>query len=144
MIKPLFNQLDSNYETNSSRTHRCTVPFTETSAIRMCEALTATDSRFLNEFKKSAKAKCPHDYIKGARDLAEILSQPHVLGVRNHAWKAQPTDDAPKDIYGKQGIICFIDIPGYKGQGHIDLWDNNSIVGNDYWDAAEIWLWELI
>jgi len=35
-------------------------------------------------------------------------------------------------------------IPGFGGQGHIDLWDNNAAVGDAYWDAQTIWMWTLL
>ncbi len=144
MIKPAFNHLDANFNTNSARTHPCTMPFNESSAIRMCEALVATDERFLDEFKQSSRTKCPHGFIKGALDLAEILSQPHLLGITDHQWSTQRTDSPPVEIYGKRGIIVFINIPEHPGQGHFDLWDDNTVIGNDYWDAESIWMWDLI
>ncbi len=144
MIKPLFSKLDTNYNTSSASIHRCTMPFQETSAIRMCEALAATDVRFLDEFKRAAGNKCPHGYLRNSLELAKILSRPHLLGVRNRSWKSQPDDDPPADIYGRRGIVCFFNIPSYAGRNHIDLWDRNSVVGNDYWDAESIWMWELI
>lgn len=144
MIKPPFSKLDANYSTNSAQVHACTMPFHETSAIRMCEALAATDARFLKAFQLTAGNKCPHGFLRDSLQLAKLLSQPHLLGVRNRSWKAQPNDDPPADIYGKRGIVCFFDIPGYAGRNHIDLWDRSSPVGNDYWDADRIWMWELL
>lgn len=118
--------------------------FPNTSAIRMCEALAATDISFLNEFKLSTKNKCPHGYIIGAADLASILSQPQLLGVRTHSWKSQANGNAPKEAIGKHGIICYMNIPGYADQGHIDLWNKNTPVGDEFWEAKKIWLWTLI
>ena len=34
-------------------------------------------------------------------------------------------------------------IPGFTGQGHIDLWNDNIPVGDSYWDAETIWMWVL-
>ena len=118
--------------------------FTNTSAIRMCEALATTDHTFLDEFLKSTKNKCPHGYITGSVDLVSILSQAHLLGVRSHSWKSQANGNAPATAHGKHGIISYMDIPGYAGQGHIDLWANNSPVGDEFWEARSIWLWTLI
>jgi len=36
-----------------------------------------------------------------------------------------------------------MNIPGFDGQGHIDLWDKNYPVGDSYWDAKTIWMWTL-
>jgi len=144
MLKPTFSQLDKLYNTNSKYIHKCNIQFANTSAIRMSEALAATNIRFLNEFKKSTKNKCPHGHILDASDLASILSQPHLLGVRTHNWKTQANSNAPKDIMGKHGIICYINIPGHTGQSHIDLWNKNTPVGDEFWDAEKIWFWALI
>lgn len=144
MLKPTFSQLDKNYNTNSKYIHTCTMSFKNTSAIRMCEALVKTDIRFLDEFKISTKNKCPHGYIIGAADLAYLLSQPQLLGVRSYNWNSQSNGNAPKEALGKHGIICYMDIPGYAGQGHIDLWNNNSPVGDEFWEAKSIWMWTLI
>lgn len=144
MLKPAFSQLDKNYNTNSKYIHSCTMQFTHTSAIRMCEALAATDKIFLDEFLKSTKSKCPHGYITSAIDLVSILSQPHLLGVKTHSWASQANGNAPTTAHGKHGIISYMDIPGYAGDGHIDLWENKSPVGDEFWEARSIWLWTLI
>lgn len=118
--------------------------FTETSAIRMSEALVATDARFMDEFLKSTRTRCPHGFIRGARDLAELLSLPQLLGLPGYSGHAQANDSAPDSILGKHGIICFLNIPEHSAQGHIDLWDNNMVVGKDFWDAESILMWELL
>jgi len=144
MLKPLFKLLDANYNTNSKSIHTCSMQFSNTSAIRMCEALDATDPLFLQEIAATTKDKCPHGYIKDPKELAQILSLPNILGVRTHSWSAQALGNAPKDAIGKQGIICYMDIPGYKYTSHIDLWNNNTPVGDEFWEARSIWLWTLI
>ncbi len=142
-MKMSFKALKENYTTDSSNIHACTMHFPNTCAIRMSEALVKTDSTYLDAFKSSAPNKCPHSYIRGAQDLASILAKPNVLGPRTYGWNANPEGLAPKNAKGKQGIICFMNIPGFSGQGHIDLWDKEFAVGSDYWDAKTIWLWEL-
>ncbi len=141
IIKPLFSKLDANYNTNSASIHSCTMPFQEPSAILICEALAATDVRFLDELKRTAGNKYPHGHMRNIQSLSNIVSQPHLLGVKNHSWKSQPNDAPPPDIYGRRGIVCFFNIPGYIGRNHIDLWDRNSVIGNDYWNAKSIWMW---
>lgn len=49
----------------------------------------------------------------------------------------------PKQLKGKKGVILFIDIPGYDGQGHIDLWDGSKTMTGEYWNAKTIWFWQL-
>lgn len=144
MLKPLFKILDSHYNTNPKSVHKCTMKFVNTSAIRMCEALFATNPVFLQAFKHSTKDKCPHGYLKDPQDLAAILSLPHILGVRSYSWASQNNGNPPVEALGKQGIICHMGIPDYKYTSHIDLWDNNSAVGNEFWEAKTTWLWTLL
>jgi len=143
MIKPIFTKLKNNYKTNSTQIHSCSMHFPNTCAIRMSEALVKTDAKFLAAFKKSKKNVCPHGYVRGAQDLAAILALPSVLGKRDFGWEAQKNGTPPSDISAKKGIICYMNIPTFNGQGHIDLWDKGSPVGEEYWDAKTIWMWEL-
>lgn len=110
----------------------------------MSEALVRVNDQFMEKFKRSHKNKCPHGYIRGAQDLASILAKPDVFGARNHGWTAQADSKTPPDdIIGKKGIICYMNIPGFNGQGHIDLWNNIAPVGQAYWNSKTIWFWEL-
>lgn len=143
MIKIKFSSLKSNYSTDPTNIHKCSLHFPNTCAIRMSEALVKTDSAFLEVFKAAGTNKCPHSYVRGAQDLAAILSKPTVLGPRTYGWSANPAGTPPQKIKGKQGIVCYMNIPGYSGQGHIDLWDKNAPVGSEYWDSKTIWFWEL-
>ncbi|MGF1733615.1 T6SS effector amidase Tae4 family protein [Photobacterium kasasachensis] len=143
MKKPLFNTLKTNYRTQSTQIHNCTMHFPNTCAIRMSEALVRTDENFLDVFIKSNKNKCPDGYIRGAQDLAAILRSPSAFGTHNLGWSSQPTRTPPENVIGKRGIICYMNIPGFSGQGHIDLWDKTVPVGDSYWDAKTIWMWTL-
>lgn len=144
ILKPDFNTLKNNYRIYPHQIHACSMNFPNTSAIRMSEALVRTNSKFLEVFKNSSKNKCPHGYIRGAQDLAAILNSPGVFGTRNYGWTSRSDGTAPGNISGIKGIICFMNIPGYSGQGHIDLWDGNSAVGSAYWEAQIIWMWNLL
>lgn len=115
--------------------------FPNTCAIRMSEALVAASPMLLDVFRRSSKNKCPHGYIRGAQDLAAILAQPGVFGKRDLGWECPGR--APSSIRGKKGVICYMNIPSFAGQGHIDLWENGRPVGSAYWDASPIWMWEL-
>ncbi len=66
-----------------------------------------------------------------------------MLGPRTYGWNGNSSGNVPQKAKGKKGIVCYMNIPGYSGQGHIDLWDGNAPVGTDYWDAKTIWFWEL-
>ena len=133
--KPSFSKLISNFETEG--THDCSMTFPNTCAIRMSEALVKTDHRFLSEFKLSGKNVCPHGYVRGSQDLAAILRG--TWGTRDKGWEKQ--NKKPK--FTGSGIICFMKIPTFSGQGHIDLWNNGKPVGQEYWGSATIWFWRL-
>jgi hypothetical protein len=144
MIKPIFAMLKANYKTQPTQIHKCSMHFPNTCAIRMSEALAMTDAKLLDVFKNSNKNKCPHGYIRGAQDLAAILALPSVWGIRNYGWSSQPGGNPPANVIGKRGVVCYMNIPGFGGQGHIDLWDNNVPVGDSYWDAGTVWMWAFI
>lgn len=141
--KPAFSVLKGKYSTQRSSVHACSMHFPNTCAIRMSEALVRTDARFLAAFKKSSKNKCPHGYVRGAQDLGAILGSSSVWGRRNHGWNAQKSGAAPASATGKKGLVCYMNIPGFSGQGHIDLWDGSQAVGDAYWNAQTIWMWTL-
>lgn len=143
MIRINFSQLKTNYSTTPDSIHNCNMHFPNTCAIRMSEALVKTDNGFLNVFKSAGTNKCPHSYVRGAQDLAAILGRAVALGARDFGWEGSEEGQIPDDALGKKGIICYMNIPGFSGQGHIDLWDNNKPVGSEYWDAETIWMWTL-
>lgn len=143
IAKPVFSILKSNYRTLSHQIHACTMPFPNTCAIRMSEALVKTNQAFFEAFKNSGKNVCPHGYMRGAQDLGAVLNSPQVFGTRSYGWSGKPNGTAPANIQGAKGIVCYMDIPGFSGQGHIDLWDGSSEVGAAYWDAKTIWVWRL-
>jgi hypothetical protein len=115
--------------------------FPNTCAIRMSEALGKASSDAIKTFKKSGKNVCKHGYVRGAQDLGAILASSSGFGKRNFGWENPGT--APEAIIGKSGIVCYMNIPGFGGQGHIDLWDKTQAVGEAYWDASPIWMWIL-
>ena len=142
--RPTFEKLKSNYKT--SGTHHCSMSFPNTCAIRMSEALAGADPAkvsgdkgFIEEFKKSGKNVCPHKYVRGAQNLASILFA--VWGPRDLGWESPGA--APAGILGKRGVVCYMNIPSFGGQGHIDLWDGRAPVGSAYWAASPIWFWAL-
>ena len=140
--RPAFGVLKENYHTDAGSVHRCSMSFPNTCAIRLSEALVRTDSNFLDFFKTSPHNKCPHDYLRGAQDLASVLRVGSVFGRHDRGWDNPGA--APTDIMGKTGIVCYMNIPSYPdGQGHIDLWNKTGPVGDAYWTGSPIWFWEL-
>ncbi len=144
IAKPTFASLKFNYRTQSTQIHACTMSFPNTCAIRMSEALVRTNSSFTKLFKDSGKNICPHGYIRGAQDLGSVLQSSAGFGMRNFGWNGNVSGDPPAAALGKKGLVCYMNIPGFSGQGHIDLWDGSDAVGSAYWNAATIWMWSLL
>jgi hypothetical protein len=139
--RPTFKKLRENYTTDPNNIHKCSMSFPNTCAIRMSEALGKISNEFLEKFAQSGLNLCPHNYMRGAQDLASVLRKADVLGVYDGGF-SQP-GSAPSEISGKKGIVAYMRIPGYDGQGHIDLWDGSAPVGDSYWSAETVWFWKL-
>ncbi len=139
MIRPTFAAVRSAYKTHG--THACPMHFPNTCAIRMSEALIAASESFHEVFRLSKKNLCPHGMVRGAQDLGAILATPAVFGKPNHGWETPRT--SPPEILSRKGIVCFMNIPSFAGQGHIDLWDGAGPVGQAYWTASPVWMWTL-
>jgi hypothetical protein len=82
---------------------------------------------------------CRHHYARGASDLAAYLKKK--WGPRDQGW--EEPGSVPDGIQGKKGVVLFERIPGFSGQGHIDLWDGKKTRTGEYWTAKTIWFWEL-
>jgi hypothetical protein len=167
--KPSFERLVANFNTQRESVHACPFlyrkenlsPTINTCALRMAEALvianglvesreaiTALNSRpgngrayLLGKYGYKAYL-CPHGIARGARDLSDFLRQQ--WGSPSHTWSAQADAiSVPDDAQGLTGVMAFIKLPRYSGQGHIDLWNLTSPIGHAYWNAAKIYLWRL-
>ena len=135
-MRPSFAAVESNYK--RSGTHVCSMQFPNTCAIRMSEALAIAEPSLLSVFRSSGKNICPHGYVRGAQDLAAALTEAwgrHDVGWNGGAGFHPSTSET--------GVICYMNIPGFSGQGHIDLLKSGSPVGEGYWSASPIWLWRL-
>jgi hypothetical protein len=142
IARPTFNKLKNVYKTDDASVHSCTMSFPHTCAIRMSEALANVTPTIIDKFKASGLNTCPHNFMRGAQDLASVLRQADVFGVFNQGFAAPGT--APASVSGKKGIVCYMNIPGFSdGQGHIDLWDGSGPVGDAYWTGNPIWFWHL-
>lgn len=84
---------------------------------------------------------CEHGYARGASDLAAYLARTDVFGPRDFGF-TKP-EKLPAEIKGKKGVILFENIPGFTGQGHIDVFDGEKSQTGDYWNAQTVWFWEL-
>jgi len=162
--KPAFEDVLELYNTDPESVHLCAIlnPTAEpdginTCAARMSEALCLANkiARDRSSIAKNRVAKgvypllgaygytlygnlCSHGIARGARDLGEFLI--HNWGTPK-GFKA--LSEPPKELASKRGVVCFVKIPGYSGQGHIDLWNKTDCVGHGYWSSDKIWFWEL-
>lgn len=157
--KPFFSDLVANYRVDPSSVHTCSITFPNTCAIRITEALVLANHLLPSRAKWSQLPRatgghglllgkydyknnlCPHGFGRGARDVADFLRE-H-WGRPTLYWKAQENDEPPAAILGKTGVVSFIKIPGYSGQGHMDVWNGDAAVGHAYWSSASIWFWQL-
>jgi hypothetical protein len=168
--KPSFDALVTSYETERDSVHDCPglygkkpiPPHINTCALRVAEALvlanglvasrdaiTALTARagngkaFLLGPYGYAANLCPHGIARGPRDLAHFLRQQ--WGDPDRTWPAQKGGEGsrPDDARGERGVMAFVKIPSYEGQGHIDVWNGDAAIGHAYWNAAEILLWRL-
>lgn len=162
--KPAFSDLVDNYLTDPESVHDCPYIHTKapinvnTCAIRMGEALVIAnnlvkDREAITKLTKNAGSGksflmgrygyranlCPHGISRGARDVADFLRQQ--WGKPDRTWEA--LGDAPDEIADQTGVLSFVKIPGYTGQGHMDLWNMSTPVGHAYWDSAKIAFWRL-
>jgi len=141
LTRPSFDAIKAVYSIDPASVHSCSMQFPDTCAIRMSEALDKTVAGIKKTFDASGRNQCPHGFMRGAEDLAAVLRRADVFGVYDAGF-SKP-GEPPSAIQGKNGIVAYINIPNFSGQGHIDLWDGASPVGSAYWDADPIWFWRL-
>ena len=138
MKRPKFSRVVANYPPNTTPS---------TCAIRMSQALFYAYEGYSRRKLKTCFKNSGKNYfkkknlilIRGSQDMAATLVK--IWGKRDFGWSRPGSP--PKRIKGKKGLICYMNIPEYNGQGHIDLWNINKPVGESYWDANPIWFWEL-
>ena len=136
-MRPNFATVDSYYLLDH---HDC--PDIATSpnqcAVRLSRALIASGLAMDRDYVNNL---CRHGYARGAQDLAAFLRVK--WGARDAGFEAP--GEVPAAVRGVHGVIMFANIPGFDGQGHIDLWDGADIrsAGGRYWTANPIWLWRL-
>lgn len=165
--KPSFDALVLNYDIHPESVHDC--PYIHrkdpininTCAIRMSEAMVIAGGLIasreaiaaLTDKAGNGKGKllgklgyranlCPHGIARGAGDLADFLRQQ--WGAPTFAWAARKETTPPEEVLGQTGVVAFIKLPDFAGQGHIDLWNDTSAVGHDYWNARNIYFWKLV
>jgi len=130
MRRPSFASVERNYKTSISSIYE------NTCAIRLSLALIEADPMIKDAFKIHGKKMHGKYLISGAQDLAAFLR--NEWGVPDQSWAGsigKPIGD---------GIICYMNILLYSGQGHIGLWENGAAYDNDqYWAASPVWFWRL-
>jgi len=139
MTRPHFISVKSNYKlTSKSFSDSGGCNYSNTCAVRLSSALIAANPAFKKIFASSPGNICgPHGNKRGAQDLAAVLKTAFG-GIDKSPKNAQ-------EINAKKGIICFLGISGYGGQGHITLWENNECIDkSSYWESSPlIWFWRL-
>lgn len=142
-LRPKFLDVAGHYRYSweDPSTHACSMVFPNTCAIRLSEALVRADPGLLLLFKNSGVNVCPHGYVRGAQGLGRALRG--IWGTRDSGWSQLKTAVAPAGVLGKYGVVLYAKIPGFSGEGHIDLWNNDQPVGEAYWNAHTLWFWEL-
>ncbi len=141
LARPTFANIASVYKVDPTQVHSCSMHFPNTCAIRMSEALDRSVSGIMSKFAESGVNLCPHGFVRGAEDLAAVLRKSDVFGLYDAGFSAPGS--APAGVQGKKGLVAYIQIPDFSGQGHIDLWNGTSPVGSAYWNAATVWFWKL-
>lgn len=163
--KPLYDDLFDSYNTEPESVHECRFLYKKhpisinTCAVRMGEALAIAngfvDTRqdieeltthggnghgyLFGKYGYHANL-CPHGITRGARDLGDFLREQ--WGKPSYQFKAPGAP--PSNIMGRIGVMVFVKLPTFAGQGHVDLWDSDGAVGHAHWDARDIWFWELL
>lgn len=141
LLRPTFSALAAVYQSNETVHHACNLQIDHSCAIRLSEALDNVVPGIKAKFIAAGSQACDHGFMRGAQDLAALLRRGDVFGVYEHGFTTpgQP----PASIMTKQGIAAYMKIPGFGGQGHIDLWNKTAPVGSAYWNAETVWFWEL-
>ena len=135
MTRPSYAILASNY---SDKKHDCPdiTPSPNQCAVRLSRALIAAEIPMDSDYPGNL---CRHDYARGAQDLGAFLRKK--WGNRDYGFEVP--GNIPTQIQGKKGVILFMNIPNFSGQGHIDLWDGTKTKTGTFWNANPIWFWEL-
>src|SRR5262249_52883955 len=122
----------------SREVHECAdiTPSPNQCAVRVSRAMIDAGIKMDSDYTGKL---CRHGYARGAQDLGAFLKKK--WGSRDLGFEAPGS--APDRLRDKKGVILFIGIPGYNGQGHIDLWDGKQTKTGAYWNAETIWFWEL-
>ena len=84
---------------------------------------------------------CKHGHARGAEPLAN-----HLHYAIFWPKKLLSPATAEKQLNGKQGIVFFKDLKGFRGGrgDHIDLWNGSiSKTGVYFGICKQVWFWEL-
>lgn len=162
--KPSFDELVKNYNTEAETVHDCPRIYTKnpvninTCAIRMTEALVIANGLIDNRVKIAQLTTaggtgkgfllghydfranlCPHGIGRGAADVGYWLAEQ--WGRPTHTFLQPKT--TPKELQNLTGVLCFVKIPTYGGQGHVDVWNRTDAVGHAYWESQKVLFWAL-
>lgn len=123
------------------------IQFENTCAARMSVALIKSSVKFKGRLLSIKEGKWKGQRLEtGAKNLADILSQPIVFG-KPIIWHDSKKFQA--GLGNKRGVVFFWKIDGYNGGSgsHIDLIEpgNAGVICHShcYFTCKEIWFWEL-
>lgn len=136
MAKPTYSKLEAGYFGDE---HVCPdiTPSPNQCAVRLSRALISAGIPMDADYQPNNL--CRHGYARGAQDLGAFLRKKwgtYDLGI-------EAPGVVPSGMKGKKGVVLFINIPNFSGQGHIDLWDGEKTKTGEYWNASRIWFWTL-
>jgi hypothetical protein len=151
MKRPSFSALLANYASNKVVTRDDLYfelgwddlinneTYHNTCAARISLALIKTGIRVKGRIRIKAGP------YKGELIEPGLLRLARILATKEYFGKPEKflAEDAEAGVGGRKGLIAFIKLPGYEGGGHMDLISYNVCASDCYWDAREIWFWEL-
>ncbi len=157
MPLPKFDDLWKNYPHGTSAEVKKKIGgridaewITNTCAIRLSFCFNASGAKFAVGSDAGNSKGVPRLVITGGDKKRYILRvkefrtwlEKH-YGKPTISLKKGPYGDAPPELAGKKGIICFEDCGWPDASGHYDLWDGSAAAHHAYFDKAKrVHLWE--
>ena len=137
MSRPAYADVEANYPADLKHQPCPDVSTSENHcALRLSIALKGAGFALGDDFLGN---KCRHNLARGASDLAAYLRTK--WGNRDLGFESPGS--LPAELTGKTGVILFESIPGFGGQGHVDLFNGTQGRTGTYWNAETIWFWDL-
>ena len=132
--------------------------YSNTCAIRMSIMLNTIGGAYAITPARAAKAGIPRGrlaysrtkkwyYILAAKEMwtyaTTVFGAPHRVWPKNARYRDAGSFDAMFEVHvepaiqGKRGIVAFEKIFGYRGTGHVDLFNANKLSDSGTWYASQ-------